>query len=264
LRSGGLVSAANLKMETISLPKFLKKRRTPVRRYAAILLALLAFAPRLFAAATKLSAWDGQYELVFKDGEGEPGEQIYHFYLTLWTTDVHTRALLNGTELTDVATTPDGFSGAAAGGTGWFKCQRLHGINVITLDHVAGADWYLGFLDHPLRQTQGVGAAAKAFQTGLAEIQEFNVFLAALQTAMSAPLAERRSRLQPLFATPLSGAEAERLLAGDYSAPPNRLQRGPLVYVLSGRPRQGTVWPPCLVVKRVNGQFKVTRLFNEP
>ena len=81
---------------------------------------------------------------------------------------------------------------------------------------------------------------------------------------MSAPLAERRARLQPLFARPLSGAEAERLLAGDYSAPPNRLQRGPLLYVLSGRPLSGTVWPPCLVVKRVKGQFKVTRLFNAP
>jgi len=236
----------------------------PARRYAVILLALLAFAPRLFAGITNLAAWDGQYELVFKDGEGEPGEQIYHFYLTLWTAGGHTRALLNGTELATVASTLDGFTGAAAGGTGWFKCQRSHGTNVITLDHVAGADWYLGFLDQPLRQTQGVGAAATAFQTGLAEIREFNVFLAALQSALSVPPAERRARLLPLFANPLSGADAERLLAGDYSAPPNRLQRGPLVYVLSGRPRQGDVWPPCLVVKRVNGQFKVTRLFSAP
>ena len=224
----------------------------------------LAFTQHLPAAVTNLAAWDGQYELVFKDGEGEPGEQIYHFYLTLWTADGHTRALINGTELAPVAATPDGFAGAAAGGTGWFKCQRINGTNVISLNHVAGADWYLGFLDQPLRQTQGPGAAATAFQTGLAEIRELNVFLAALQSALSAPLAERRARLLPLFANPLSGADAERLLAGDYSAPPNRLQRGPLVYVLSGRPRQGNVWPPCLVVKRVNGQFKVTRLFNAP
>ena len=232
--------------------------------FAAILLITLTFTPRLSAAVTNLSAWDGQYELVFKDGEGEPGEQIYHFYLTLWTAVGHTRALLNGTELASVASTPDGFTGTAAGGTGWFKCQRIHGSNLITLNRVVGADWYLGFLDQPLLQTKGAGAAAQAFQNGLAEIQEFNAFLATLQTALNAPLAERSARLQPLFASPFSSAEAKRLLAGDYSTPPSRLQRGPLVYVLSGRPRSGTVWPPCLVVKRVNGQFKITRLFNAP
>lgn len=231
---------------------------------AAIFLTLMAFAPRLSATITNLSAWNGQYELVFKDGEGEPGEQIYHFYLTLWTAGGHTRALLNGTELTSVASTPDGFAGTAAGGTGHFKFQRINGTNVITLKCVEGTDWYLGFLDQPLRQTQGADAAAKAFQIGLVEIQEFNAFLKAFQTALSASLADRQAQLQPLFANPLSDAEAERLRAGDYSAPPNRLQRGPLVYVLSGHPWQGTVWPPCLVVKRVNGQFKITRLFNAP
>jgi len=44
-------------------------------------LALRVFTSRPCAASTNLSAWDGQYELLFKDGEGEPGEPIYHFCL---------------------------------------------------------------------------------------------------------------------------------------------------------------------------------------
>jgi len=48
-----------------------------------LLFVVLAFSVKLFAAVTNLLAWDGQYELVFKDGEDEPGEQIYHFCLRL-------------------------------------------------------------------------------------------------------------------------------------------------------------------------------------
>jgi hypothetical protein len=109
------------------------------------------------------SAWDGQYELVFKDGEGEPGEQIYHFYLTLWTADGHTRALLNGTELADVTFSGISFTGTAVGGTGHFQFQPVNGTNAITLKQVDGMNWYLAFLDQPLVQTR---RAAEAEKTG--------------------------------------------------------------------------------------------------
>lgn len=187
------------------------------------LFILLAFVPRLFATATNLSAWDGQYEM---ETQSDGGVQQQH-YLIIYTAGKTTRVILNGKELSHVSLTAAGFRGKVKGFTIHGSFDQEDGTNVVWLikdvSHLKyeSNDWRLVFLAHipwgPLRQTHGPAEAAACFQQARVAMKQYDELLAKFRAALKLPDKQCLEALRPLM-EPFDDCRP-----GDYCLDTNRL-----------------------------------------
>jgi hypothetical protein len=168
-------------------------------------LALLsgASAPRLFATATNLSAWDGQYEMQYESDGGVP----FHHYLIIYTTNHISRVIFGGKELSHVSLTATGFCGTVSG----FKIpgtfEQQDGTNVVWLNkddrdlhmesnrRLFAAGVPLGMF----HQTHGRAEAADCFHHARLAMKQYDELLAKFRAALKLPDKQCLEALRPLM-----------------------------------------------------------------